>query len=56
MSDLRGGQKFFSTDQQGRLDHQQNNQLAATKKCAPLTGWQEYAHALLQANELSFVN
>ena len=26
------------------------------KKRAPLTGWQEYAHALLQANELSFVN
>ena len=31
-----------------------NNQ--PPKKRAPLTGWQEYAHALLQANELSFVN
>ncbi len=26
------------------------------RKRLPLTGWQEYAHALLQANELSFVN
>lgn len=26
------------------------------KKRAPLTTWQEYAHALLQANEFSFVN
>ena len=26
------------------------------KKRAPLTAWQEYAHALLQANEFSFVN
>ena len=26
------------------------------RKRPPLTGWQEYAHALLQANELSFVN
>jgi hypothetical protein len=26
------------------------------KKRAPLTGWQEYAHALMQANEVSFVN
>jgi hypothetical protein len=28
----------------------------APKKRAPLTNWQEYAHALLQANEFSFVN
>jgi len=27
-----------------------------SKKRAPLTSWQEYAHALLQANEFSFVN
>jgi cytochrome c553 len=39
--------------QQQRFDR---NQPAATKKRAPLTGWQEYAHALLQANEASFVN
>ena len=29
---------------------------AQQKKRAPLTAWQEYAHALLQANEFSFVN
>jgi hypothetical protein len=29
---------------------------AQQKKRAPLTTWQEYAHALLQANEFSFVN
>lgn len=29
---------------------------APPKKRAPLTTWQEYAHALLQANEFSFVN
>jgi hypothetical protein len=27
-----------------------------TQSRAPLTAWQEYAHALLQANEFSFVN
>jgi len=27
-----------------------------SKNRSPLTGWQEYAHALLQANEASFVN
>jgi hypothetical protein len=26
------------------------------KKRAPLKSWEEYAHALLQANETSFVN
>jgi len=35
----------------------ERNQPANTpKKRAPLTGWQEFAHALLQANEASFVN
>lgn len=29
---------------------------AQPKKRAPLTAWQEYAHALLEANEFSFVN
>jgi hypothetical protein len=29
---------------------------SATKKRAPLTPWEMYAHALLQANEVSFVN
>jgi hypothetical protein len=29
---------------------------AATIERDPLTAWQEYAHALLQANEASFVN
>jgi hypothetical protein len=33
-----------------------NNSSAASRKRAPLTSWQEYAHALLQANEASFVN
>jgi hypothetical protein len=30
--------------------------VAAKSKPAPLTVWEEYAHALLQANEFSFVN
>jgi hypothetical protein len=29
---------------------------ATGKKAAPLTAWQEFAQALLQANETSFVN
>jgi len=40
--------------QQRRLER--NQPANAPKKRAPLTGWQEYAHALLQANEASFVN
>jgi len=32
------------------------NKPANGKKPAPLTAWQEYAQALLQANEASFVN
>jgi hypothetical protein len=28
----------------------------ADRKRAPLTSWEEYAQALLQANETSFVN
>ena len=43
-----------------RLGLRQQQRLAnkpvATKKRAPLNAWQEYAHALLQANEASFVN
>ena len=35
---------------------ERNQPANAPKKRAPLTGWQEYAHALLQANEASFVN
>jgi hypothetical protein len=27
-----------------------------SRRPAPLTAWEEYAHALLQANETSFVN
>ncbi len=34
----------------------QNNKPPEFRKRSPLTGWQEYAHALLQANEASFVN
>jgi hypothetical protein len=34
----------------------QKNRVTEIKKRAPLTGWQEYAHALLEANEASFVN
>ncbi len=40
---------------QERFESNRANQ-SAPKKRAPLTGWQEYAHALLQANEFSFVN
>jgi hypothetical protein len=44
--------------QERRVERQGGNRPtnALQKKRAPLTGWQEYAHALLQANELSFVN
>ena len=50
-----------SGDHPRRLDPKQmqrfqNNKPTGIKKRAPLTGWQEYAHALLQANEASFVN
>ena len=50
--------KRLGPKQQAKLDRQQNNRpnANAPKKRAPLTPWQEYAHALLQANELSFVN
>ena len=34
----------------------EKNRPGESKKRAPLTVWQEYAHALLQANETSFVN
>lgn len=39
--------------QQQRME---KNRPAQSPKRAPLTAWQEYAHALLQANEASFVN
>jgi len=57
-STLTEAQRRLPPRQQARLERQQNNRPATTttKKRAPLTGWQEYAHALLQANELSFVN
>jgi hypothetical protein len=44
--------------QERRAERQGGNRPNNTqqKKRAPLTSWQEYAHALLQANELSFVN
>jgi hypothetical protein len=35
---------------------QQQRNVAQFKKRAPLKTWEEYAHALLQANETSFVN
>jgi hypothetical protein len=35
---------------------QERGRGSQTVKRAPLTAWQEYAHALLQANEASFVN
>ncbi len=38
------------------LQRFEKNKPPQTRKRAPLTGWQEYAHALLQANEASFVN
>jgi hypothetical protein len=34
----------------------ERNRPADHRKRAPLTAWQEYAHALLQANEASFIN
>jgi len=34
----------------------EKNKPAANRKRAPLNSWQEYAHALLEANEASFVN
>ncbi len=39
-----------------RPQQRPGNKAAVAKKRAPLTAWQEYAHALLQANEVSFVN
>lgn len=47
----RPGPKQFK--QQQRME---KNRPAQSSKRAPLTAWQEYAHALLQANEASFVN
>jgi len=34
----------------------ERNKPAGNRQRAPLTAWQEYAHALLQANEASFIN
>ena len=40
------------------MERQQNRRggREPMKVRAPLNAWQEYAHALLQANEFSFVN
>ena len=42
--------------QMAKQQRVQRNLPPETRKRAPLTAWQEYAHALLQANEASFVN
>lgn len=53
------GMKFIA---QSKRDESKKNASAKTRtdvsksKRAPLTDWQQYAHALLQANEFSFVN
>lgn len=41
---------------QVRQQRMERNRPAQAPKRTPLTAWQEYAHALLQANEASFVN
>ena len=48
----RLGPKQFAKQQ--RFERGRNSD--AGRKRAPLTSWQEYAHALMQANEASFVN
>ncbi len=50
------GQRRFGPRALAKQQRFERNQPPASKKRAPLTGWQEYAHALLQANEASFVN
>ncbi len=47
---LRARQAFVAARQQGRRGGR------AEKPRDPLTAWEEYAHALLQANEFVFVN
>jgi hypothetical protein len=42
--------------QAAKQQRMERNRPGEAKKRAPLTVWQEYAHALLQANEASFVN
>lgn len=42
--------------QERRAERSGQKNSPAQKKREPLTAWQEYAHALLQANEFSFVN
>ena len=46
------------SDDEKKIKRGKRNRLAASsgKKGAPLTSWEEYAQALLQANETSFVN
>jgi hypothetical protein len=47
-------QKQFAKQQQQRMERSRGG--SGSQKRAPLTVWQEYAHALMQANEASFVN
>jgi mono/diheme cytochrome c family protein len=42
--------------QLARQQRFERNKPADNRKRAPLTAWQEYAHALMQANEASFIN
>lgn len=48
-------QEMFQERRAERLGPNRPNN-PAQKKRTPLTAWQEYTHALLQANEFSFVN
>jgi cytochrome c553 len=46
----------FAGKQSPKQKGMERNRTGGNVKRAPLTTWQEYAHALLQANEASFVN
>jgi len=46
----------FAGKQSPKQKGMERNRGGGNVKRAPLTTWQEYAHALLQANEASFVN
>lgn len=51
-----GPRRFGPRQLAKQMRQERNRAPAPTPKRAPLTAWQEYAHALLQANEASFVN
>jgi hypothetical protein len=53
-----GGGKYLKGDKVAKADKRANRMAAgqAMKNRAPLTSWEEYAQALLQANETYFVN